>query len=113
MKERTDKLIDWLLQGPPWVQYRTRVDLLGQPEDDPQVRAARHAMLAHPQTQSLLGELAQWPGAPLKRHNDASHLLHKLAFVADLGFRADDPGVARIVKQVLSHRSQDGIFQIL
>ncbi len=30
--------IDWLLKGEPWVEYRARLDLLGQSEDDPQVR---------------------------------------------------------------------------
>src|SRR4030066_331846 len=29
--------IDWLLAGEPWVEYRTRLDLLGQSEKDPQV----------------------------------------------------------------------------
>ena len=24
----------WLLEGDPWVEYRTRVDLLGQPENE-------------------------------------------------------------------------------
>lgn len=70
-------------------------------------------MVAHPLVQSLLTELAEWPGAPLKRHNDASHLLHKLAFVADLGFRADDPGIAQVVNRIFSHQSQDGPFQVL
>ena len=111
MKRHTDKLTDWLLQGPPWVQYRTRVDLLKQPENDPQVSAVRRTMVAHPDVQSLLTKLAEWPGTPLKRHNDASHLLHTLAFVADLGFRADDPGIARIVKRVFSHQSPDGAFR--
>lgn len=113
MNQFTDRLIDWLLQGPPWVQYRTRVDLLNQPENDPQVGVARQAMIAHPQVQALLTELMEWPGIPLKRHNDASHLLHKLAFVADLGLRADDPAIARIVERVLGHQSQDGPFQVL
>ena len=33
--------VDWLLQGEPWIEYRTRVELLEQSESDPQVRAAR------------------------------------------------------------------------
>ena len=32
-----DKTIEWLLQGEPWIEYRTRVDLLEQTETDPQV----------------------------------------------------------------------------
>jgi hypothetical protein len=104
--------IDWLLSGPPWAQYRTRLDLLGQSERHPEVKAARQAMLNHPQVQALLGELAEWPGPVLTRHNDASHLLHRLVFIADLGVRATDPGVERIVDRVLDHTSAEGVFQV-
>ena len=107
------EVVGWLLAGEPWVEYRTRVDLLRQPEDDPQVVAARQAMIAHPQIQELLGELAEWPGPPLKRHNDATHLLHKLAFIADVGLRLGDPGVGQIVERVLAHQSVQGPFQVL
>ena len=108
-----NKVIDWLLEGEPWVVYRTRVDLLGQPEDDPQVVTVRQALLDHPQIRALLAELAAWPGPPLKRHNDASHLLHKLAFVADVGLRVGDPGVDGIVERVLAHQSTQGPFQVV
>ncbi len=107
------KVVDWLLEGEPWVEYRARVDLLRQAEDAPHVAAARQAMLAHPQIQALLTELAAWPGPPLKRHNDAGHLLHKLAFVADVGLRLGDPGVDRIVERVLERQSAQGPFQII
>ncbi len=108
-----DKLIDWLLQGPPWIQYRTRLDLLGQSESDLEVIAARRAMLAHPQIQILLSELKAWPGPALKRHNDAGHLLHKLVFVSDLGIKASDPGVKEIVQKVLQNQSTEGSFQVI
>ncbi|HQE93074.1 MAG TPA: hypothetical protein PLH19_09870 [Anaerolineae bacterium] len=104
---------DWLLEGEPWVAYRTRMDLLRQAEDDPQVVAARQATLAHPHIQALLAELSAWPGASLKRHNDASHVLHKLVFIADIGLRVDNPGVAAIVERVLAHQSAQGPFQVL
>ena len=103
----------WMLEGPPWVQYRTRLDLLGQAEDAPQVLAARQATMAHQQVRALLADLAGWPGRPLQRHNDANHLLHKLAFVADLGLRADDPGISQITEHILGHQSSEGPFQIL
>ena len=74
--------IDWLLAGPPWVQYRTRLDLLDQPEDHPQVVEARQAMLAHAQVRGLLKELRGWPGPALSSHKSAGHLLHKLVFLA-------------------------------
>jgi hypothetical protein len=107
------KVVDWLLEGDPWVMYRARVDLLCQPEDDPQVAVARQAMLAHPQIRALLAELSEWPGPPLKRHNDATHLLHKLAFIADVGLRVGDPGVDGIIERVLAHQSAQGPFQVV
>ncbi|MFC2069288.1 hypothetical protein ACFLTP_09845 [Chloroflexota bacterium] len=108
-----DKLIGWLLEGPPWVQYRTRLELLGQPEDNKGVSIARQAMLKHPQIKALLTELSGWPGKPLMRHNDASHLIHKLVFIADSGVKSSDPGVLKIVKRILDCRSNDGVFQVL
>ncbi len=108
-----DKLVEWLLEGPPWVQYRTRIDLLDQPESNSEVAANRQAMLEHPKIRTLLSELSAWPGLSLKRHNDASHLLHKLVFISDLGIRAGDPGVGEIVKSIEEHQSKEGAFQTL
>ena len=81
-----DKTIEWLLQGDPWIEYRTRLDLLSQTEKDLQVVSARKAMLADVKIQSLLTELMDWPGTVLNSHRSASQSFHKLAFIADLGF---------------------------
>jgi hypothetical protein len=108
-----DKLVEWLLEGPPWVQYRTRKDLLGQPESNSEVSAARQNMLKHPEIQSLLSELSAWPGPSLKRHNDAGHLLHKLVFISDIGISVGDPGINEIVKNIMEHKSKEGAFQVI
>jgi hypothetical protein len=107
-----DKIIEWLLEGDAWIQYRTRVDLLGQDEADPQVRAARKAMLADPRIQSLLTELNDWPGAVLNSHKSASQPFHKLAFIADLGLNVNDAPVKKITKKVMAHQSAQGPFQL-
>ena len=104
--------LGWLLTDKPWVQYRTRLDLLGETERSKDVKAARQAMLDHPQVTALIGELREWTGPTLNRHNDASHLLHKLVFIADLGLRATDPGVDQIVARVLNHQAVEGVFQV-
>ena len=104
---------NWLLEGPPWVEYHTRIDLLGQPENNQEVIAAREAMLESPQVSSLLEELTEWPGPALKRHNDAKHHLHKLTFLADLGLRASDPTLKPIIERILNHQSEDGAFQVI
>ena len=52
------QLIDWLLEGSAWVQYRARVDLLKQKENHRDVLAVRKAMLADPQIKSLIKDAA-------------------------------------------------------
>lgn len=107
-----DKTIAWLLQGEPWIEYRTRADLLEQPTSDPQVRTARKAMLADPKIKALVAELSDWPGTVLNSHKSASQSFHKLAFLADLGLNITDPPVQKIVAKVMEHQSEQGPFQL-
>ena len=106
--------IQWVLDSDePWTRYRTLVDLLDRPEDDPDVQAARADMLAHPLVQALVKEVGDWPGYALKRHNDAKHTIHKLAVLADFGLTSRDPGLARAIDAVLARVSSDGALQTL
>jgi len=108
----TTELIEWLLESnEPWTRYRTLVDLLNRPEDDPEVKTARAEMLVHPQVQGLIAETAAWPGYALKRHNDASHTIYKFTTLADFGVRAEDAGLAAGIEAVMAHQSPEGAFQ--
>ncbi len=104
--------INWLLEGEPFIAYRTRLDLLGQTEDDPAVLAARSGMLADPKVQSIISELQDWPWQVISSHKSAGQPFHKLTFLADLGVHADDPGMAPIVQQILDSQSEEGPFQL-
>lgn len=108
-----DIVNQWLLDGPPWVEYRTRIDLLGQARDDPKVLKARREALFHPQIQSLVAELVNWPGDVLKSHKSAGHPLHKLTFLADLGLHKDDPGISTIFERIMEKQAHEGPFQVL
>jgi hypothetical protein len=106
--------LEWLLASDePWTVYQTRRDLLGQPEDHPEVRLARGDMLAHPAIRDLMQQTASWPGYSLKRHNDAGYLLTKFSLLADFGVNAGDPGMAPGIQAVLAHQSEQGPFQTL
>jgi hypothetical protein len=108
----TTDLTRWLLDSDePWTRYRTLVDLLDRPEDDPEVRAACNEMLAHPQVQAMIAETANWGDRPLKRHNDASHPIYKFSTLADFGLRVDDPGMEAGIEAVMVHQSPEGAFQ--
>jgi hypothetical protein len=107
-----DALFAWLLEGPSWVRYRALADLAREPESSPEVQAARCAMLEDPQVSALVQELQGWPGIVLNSHKSAGQLYHKLKFLADIGIRADDPGMRHVVDLVMEHQSVQGPFQL-
>src|SRR5512146_2364898 len=82
---RMDAPIDWLLDGEPWIVYRTRIDLLGEPDSAKPVQAAREGMRRDPNIHALLAALADWPGVVISSHKSANQPFHRLTFVADLG----------------------------
>ena len=102
----------WLLEGPSWVEYLTRIDLLEQPEDSPEVVLARKAMLEDTQVTDLVAELAGWPGNPTTGVSKAIHPLNKLVFLADIGLTTTDPGVQEIINKILTYQSPEGAFII-
>lgn len=105
--------IDWLLEGPAWMQYRVRLDLCAESPDSPQVTAARKALLADAKVQNLIADLQTWPGVVLNSHKSASQPFHKLNFLADIGLRAGDPGIDKIIHQLMSHQTEQGPFQLI
>lgn len=104
--------VEWLLEGAPYIRYRTRRDLLGRPETDPQTAADRDAMLREPLVEALVAELAAWPGPAIASHKSASQFFQKLTFLADLGLRGGDPGMAAVIEQITSLRSPEGPFAL-
>ena len=109
---KLNEIIEWLLEGEPWVEYRTRLDLLEQAENDAEVLNARKEMINHPKIQLLFTELRNWPGIVLNSHKSASQLFHKLSFIADLGFKIDDPIINEISNKIFEHKSDEGPFQL-
>jgi hypothetical protein len=104
--------IHWLLQGEPYIVYRTLRDLCGEPEDAPAVRTARASMLADPAVRAVVDGLADWPGPVIASHRSPTQPFHRLSFLADLGLTVDDPGVGGIVSQVRAGRTEDGVFAL-
>ncbi len=108
----TTEQTQWLLDSPePWTRYRTLMDLLERPQDDPDVQDACDDMLFHPQVQELIEIANSWPGYALKRHNDAKHPVYALTTLADFGVRHDDPGMAPAIDAVMAHQSPEGMFE--
>lgn len=103
--------IDWLLDGPAFVRYRTLTDLMDKSDTDGEVKAVYKEMMDDPLVKVLISEVSDWENQyVIKRHNDAAHPSHKLAFAAGLGIKK------QVLKQgvdaVLSHQSPEGPFQV-
>lgn len=104
--------ISWLLCADPWVEYNTRLNLLGEPPDKPEVVRSRERMVSHPLVKKLIDELSGWPGTVLNSHKSAGQHFHKLSFLADIGLTVNDPGVGKIAGRIFEHVSAEGPFQL-
>jgi hypothetical protein len=104
--------IDWLLEGEPFVRYRARLDLLGEPAGSDAAVEARREMVTDRQVRDLVRGLADWPGTVIASHKSAGQPFHRLTFAADLGLRPGDPGVSAIVDAVRAHQSAEGPYQL-
>jgi len=105
--------IDWLLSSDPWVEYRTRLDLLGEPENCAEVISARIRMVQHPLIRSILSRLSDWPGPVVNSHKSAGQYFHLLPFIADLGFRYDEDTIAGVTDKILNMASEEGPFGVI
>lgn len=106
------KTINWLQAGEPWVRFRTRLDLMKSDRNDPFVKQDYFALLKDPQISTIINELGEWPGKVITRHNDASLLLHKLSFLADIGFTTDHKPIQDIVNRIIKFKSEEGPFGV-
>ncbi|MCK5128911.1 MAG: hypothetical protein KAQ68_03585 [Clostridiales bacterium] len=103
----------WLLSTEDWIAYRTRLDLLNESLDENAHTKTRNQILSQPLFNAILTDLDTWPGNVLKRHNDSSQLIHKLAFLADVGIQATDNDMPSILDKIRTTQSDDGVYQVL
>ncbi|UCG16204.1 MAG: terpene cyclase/mutase family protein [Phycisphaerales bacterium] len=106
---------DWLLQGEPWVRYRTLTDLLHKRRSDRQVVEARNAVQKHPLISGLFGRRnteGYW-GTPKDIHTwwprkDTTFWV--LGVLADFGFSKDDESISRACEYVFGIQLDSGGF---
>jgi len=114
-KLRGDNKISWLLEGNPWIVYRTLTDLLDKKEDEEEVIAARIAVAKHQLVQKIfngLNESGYW-GNPKDIHTwwprkDTTFWL--LPVLADFGFTVKDRRIAGACEYVFSTQLASGGF---
>ncbi|NTV89200.1 MAG: hypothetical protein HGA22_02380 [Clostridiales bacterium] len=105
-------VVEWLMNGDPWVVYRTALDLLELDENAPEVSAARRKMLEHPAIIELVSAFSGWDNEVVSSHKKAGLLIHKLAFLADIGMKSDDPGMAEVTSKICERRDENDIIRV-
>jgi len=113
MNISTELTISWLLEGESWVRFNVLSQLLNYPQAHPSIQEAYQNMILDNGVRGLLHDIQGWEDSILTRHNDASHPIHKLSFLADIGVSAQEPAIENCFHEIMAHTSQEGPFQIL
>ncbi len=100
---------EWLLNGPEYLHYSVLKYLAD--EDEAVLNNSYNKMLMHSGVKALKKELEDWPGKPLKRHNDATLLIHKLSFLVELGIKQDQLG--NVIDRIMENSSEDGPLRVI
>ena len=106
-------VVDWLLAGDPWTEYRTRLDLLDETSDAPEVQAARQRMINHPGVKTMMNDLCGWPGSVVNSHKSAGQFFHLLPFLADMGITQGDEPLPEVISKILPLASDEGPFGVI
>ncbi|MGC9529919.1 MAG: hypothetical protein ACP5G2_04785 [Candidatus Bipolaricaulaceae bacterium] len=109
-----DHTVEWLLEpASPSVRYWTLRELLGKPEDDPQVRAARQAIRESPLMRRIFarqGPQGHWgdPDSPYLPKYKSTYWTVML--LARLGLTREDDRLSRAVEHLFAFQQVDGGF---
>ena len=103
--------ISWLIDSHSLLKYRVMKDLI-KIDDSSNFKKLENEAFNDPIVKNILAELKQWPGPVLKRHNDAKLLLHKLSFLADMGFTVKDECVKDVTEKILANKTESGVYQV-
>ncbi|MBI9107431.1 MAG: hypothetical protein JEZ04_11865 [Spirochaetales bacterium] len=107
-----ENIINQIQESSPILKFLVTKDLLVQDIQSEENKQLRRDAWNDPVVIGIIEELKEWPGDILKRHNDAKLLIHKLSFIADLGFNINDEGLKEITEKIMEHESPEGVFQV-
>ncbi|KPJ53722.1 hypothetical protein AMJ39_03635 [candidate division TA06 bacterium DG_24] len=110
-----ESLLPWLLEGEPWVRYRTLTDLLRRKPDDSEVEAARNAVPDHQLIRPILARQKRngWWGRKKDLHtwwpkNNTTFWL--VGTLADFGLTIEDEHVSRACACIFDTQLESGGF---
>lgn len=103
-------MIDNLLSiSEPWLQYAIRLNLLNERRED--LVDLKNEALKDKKILSYLNDITNFHNAIVRNHKDPDLSIHKLLFLLDIGLDMDIPEIESAVKQIMSHKDQNGVYQ--
>lgn len=109
------EVILWLLEGEPWVRYRTLTDILNRDKNDDEVVTAKRAIPVHKMIVKLLDEQNEdgyW-GKSKDIHTwwpKKNTTFWMLGMLADFGFTGEDRRIAKACEWVFGSQLESGGF---
>lgn len=95
-----------LVSAQPWIAYNASQAFGNKSVSE--TESLKKEMLAFQPVVELLAEIENWPGHTMRNHRDASHLLHKLSFLASIGIRASDLHSYTFIEKIMESVSAEG-----
>jgi len=95
----------------PWLQYAIRINLLNESRED--LTDLKEEVLKDKKIQLYLSDITNFHNAIVRNHKDPGLSIHKLLFLIDIGLETDIPEIESAVRQIMSHKDKNGVYQSL
>lgn len=103
------KVINWLLESEPYVEYATRISILKQNKSS--LHDLRNSVLLDSRIKRYLNDIADFNSMLVTNHKNPELPIHKLIFLLDVGLDTDVPEVDLAIKQITKNRDEYGMYK--
>jgi len=103
------KVINWLLESEPYVEYATRISILKQNKSS--LHDLRNLVLLDSRIKRYLNDIANFNSMLVTNHKNPELPIHKLIFLLDVGLDTDVPEIDMAIKQITKNRDEYGMYK--
>lgn len=98
--------LTWLLNSAPWVNYKTRLDILGERLNTRETDSHLTAILSDPQVNAVIADACEYFPKVATRHTDAKLSHYKIRMLVDFGLTKQH-GLDTLLQRIKERRSGD------
>jgi len=101
--------INWLLEGEPFIEYATRINMLNQNKNS--LVYLRNLVLSDSRVKRYLNDIAHFNDILVTNHKNPELPIHKLIFLLEIGLDIDVPEIDIAIKQILKNKDQNALYK--